>query len=529
MWDTRGALYRELYHFLTAELHGARPSSATARDLPRPLARSLVHFYALLKTATLETLTANVADLVAGEVSQWFQQVWRDLEEVASPEHTRSSPASREQRLQEYRRRYPSAEAEWLTLETRLRHSSSPAALAAIDHLMEKTRITCEERERETMQERGLRRAVTPLADHLNRVVPGVADADRRCRNLFHRPGEWQIFDETSAQLPWHRLERAHERLEGDVDMQRLSDALVRGVSRPETRVVWRKVPVEVISTEETDRGLGDVDGLHGISGVQSALPGELGLLATPPTEDLFARKLAEQGVLALHSNRFQTHTTSRTVHEWRRVPAEYRPGPIIVCLDTSGSMQGVATEIAESLVFGMVRAAIAYQRRISVIAVRGRLRHVTIESPETESTPDAVRPVGNVPVTAGSPSRVREGDILALHRFFDASRSGGADISPALEVALGEIGPDDEGVVDLVVVSDMQFPRISAAHQVALDELQRRGVATAHAITIGELAMRDPMNVFDHRWHYNTGHDALSRGLKRYGMVGFRYEHIPI
>ncbi|HKK49522.1 MAG TPA: hypothetical protein VJ932_10525, partial [Alkalispirochaeta sp.] len=79
MPNTRGALYRELYHFLTGERHGSRPSSATARDLPRPLARSLVHFYALLKTATLESLTANVADLVADAVSRWFEHVWKDL------------------------------------------------------------------------------------------------------------------------------------------------------------------------------------------------------------------------------------------------------------------------------------------------------------------------------------------------------------------------------------------------------------------------------------------------------------------
>jgi hypothetical protein len=531
MQDTRGALYRELYHYLTAERHGARPSSATARDLPRPLARGLVHFYSLLNTRTLETLTVNVADLVATAASQWFLQVWCDLEEAvpALSDDPDGPPPDREQRLQEYRRRFPSAESTWLMIHARLVHASSPAALSALDHLMEEARIACEQKERDTTQERALRRAVTPLADHLNRIVPVVADADRRCRTLFHLPGEWHLLDEAPAQIPWHALETAHARLEQDADMQRLTDALVRGVSRPEVRKVWRKIPVEVVSTTEFDRGLGEVDGLHGISGVQSALPDELGLLATPPTEDLFARKLAEQGVLALHSNRFQTHISSHIVHQWRYVPAKYRPGPIMVCLDTSGSMQGLAEEVAASVLFGIVRSAITYQRRIQVFAVRERLRQISIDPPMHEPPGESESSTGNGPVTAGSPSRVRESDLLALHRFLDASHTGGADISPALDAALEHVGSDNGAVMDLVVISDMQFPRIGAAHQIALDELQHRGLGTAHAITIGEQPMRDPMNVFDHRWHYNTGHDTLSRGRERRGPVGFRYEHIPI
>jgi uncharacterized protein with von Willebrand factor type A (vWA) domain len=421
------------------------------------------------------------------------------------------------------------ADTEWQQIDARLTHASSPAALEALDHLMEETRVACERRQRETTQERALRRAVTPLADHLNRIVPGVADADRRCRDLFHLPGEWQLFDEAPAQVPWHTLESAHTRLEHDADMQRLTDALVRGVSKPEVRNVWRKIPVKVVTSEEVDRGLGEIDGLHGISGVQSALPDELGLLATPPTEDLFARKLAEQGVLALHSDRFRTHISSHTVHQWRSVPAKYRPGPIIVCLDTSGSMQGISEAVATSVLFGIVRSAIAYQRRVQVFAVRDRLRQITIEPPTHENPYESEDSSGNGPVTAGSPSRVKESDLIALHRFLDASRTGGADISPALEAALEQVGSDSESVLDLVVISDMQFPRISAAHQIALDELQRRGLGTAHAITIGEQAMRDPMNVFDHRWHYNTGRDALTRGRERPGLIGFRYEHIPI
>ncbi len=549
MHDTRGALYRELYHFLTSEHLGSRPSSATARDLPRPLARSLVHFYSLLRTATLKALTPDVADLVAAAVSQWFQQVWHDLEGAVppvpaggeTPAAAQEPTAERVRRFHEYRRRYPQAESAWDALDTRLRHAPSPAALTALDYLMEETRRRCEVQHRETVQERGLRRAATPLADHLNEVIPVVSAADRRCRKLFHRPGAWRIFDEAPAQVPWYRLETAHDRLEQDTDMQRLTEALVRGVSQPEAKMVWRRVPVERVTSEEFEYGLGDIDGLHGISGVQSALPGELGLLATPPTEDLFARKLAEQDVLALHSNRFHRQVSYRTDYQWEYVPTEYRPGAIMVCLDTSGSMQGDAAAVAEGILFGLVRSAIAYQRPLSIYAVRGRLRHLTLDSPISGTTTDPevareddpAREDGSIqengPVTGRSPSRVQEQDLLALHRFLDTSQTGGADISPTLEAALQDVSSDGRAVADLVVVSDMQFPRIGAAHQLALDDLQRRGMAIAHAITIGEHPMRDPMNVFDHRWHYNTGQDALTRGLNRKGMVGFRYEHIPI
>ncbi|MFW5694532.1 MAG: hypothetical protein ACOCYB_05145 [Alkalispirochaeta sp.] len=546
MHRTRGAVYRELYHFLTGERHGGRPSAATARDLPRPIARSLVHFYSLLKSGTLESLTENVADLVADAVSRWFQDVWQDLDEGMTRSTLRpaGSASAPETRLEEYRRRFPSAESEWRVIAHRLHHCPSSLAVQAVDRLMEETRIVCEDLERETTQERALRRAVTPLADHLNRVIPDAADADRRCRTLFRRPAEWDMFAENPAQVPWHRLEHAHARLEADSDMQRLTEALVRGISQPEVRLVWRKTPVESVSTHESDAGLGDIDGLHGTSSVQSALPSEIALLATPPTEDLFARKLAEQDVLALHSRRIRVITTSRTIHAWKRVRPKFRPGPLVVCLDTSGSMDGMPMQIAESILFGMVRSAIAYQRRIYIFAVRGRLRRVALEPPTHERPSVSGISMGEIPngapgpedhasggpMSAGSPSRVREGDVLALHRFFDAPHTGGADISPALEAALEQVGAEGESAVaDVVVVSDMQFPRISATHQVGLDNLQRRGVAIAHAITIGEQAMRDPMNLFDHRWHYNTGQDVLPRGRRQHTMVGFRYQHIPI
>ncbi|MFW5827271.1 MAG: hypothetical protein ACOCU4_04230 [Alkalispirochaeta sp.] len=524
----RGALYRELYHFLTGERHGLRPSSATARDLPRPLARSLVHFYSLLKTVTLESLTVNVADLVADATARWFEQVWQDLDAgiARSSEPSYMDTAPPEKRLQEYRRLYPSAEPEWHMIARRLQHAQSANAVHAVVQLLEETSKACQTRIRETTQERALRRVVTPLADHLNRIIPDVAEADQRCRTLFRSPAEWDVFAENPAQIPWHRLERAYARLESDSDMQRLTDALVRGISRPEPRFVWSKVPVETASSEEFDGGLGDIDGLHGTSGVQLALSSELALLATPPTEDLFARKLADQDVLALHSARIRTRTVAHINYTWARVQPEYRPGPIIACLDTSGSMAGTPMDIAESILFGMVRSAVAYQRQMYVFAVRGRLRRVAIEPPVPKQIPRSATD----PFTAGSPSRVKEKDLLALHRFLDAPAGGGADVSPALAEALAQVGhTDDRAIVDLVVVSDMQFPRISAAHQVALEDLQRTGLVTVHAVTIGEQPMRDPMNMFDHRWHYNTGEDAIPRSRQRPGMVGFRYERIPI
>lgn len=86
----QSAIYRELYGFLTGrDSRGPRGIVATARDIPRPLARGVVHFMELLRRSSLGTLDDDIADQTALAAAAWFSRLGeleeRQIRLVASP------------------------------------------------------------------------------------------------------------------------------------------------------------------------------------------------------------------------------------------------------------------------------------------------------------------------------------------------------------------------------------------------------------------------------------------------------------
>ncbi len=168
--------------------------------------------------------------------------------------------------------------------------------------------------------------------------------------------------------------------------------------------------------------------------------------------------------------------------------------------------MRGLPEDVARALIVGIVRNALPARRSVVALATRSSLRSFTMEPTIGTTDEDTV----SGPVEAGSPARIEERAIRNLVRFLESHASGGADVSPALDEAFRRIDTEHGVVNDIVIVSDMRFPRIGPTQRVRLDELQRRGTVHAHAVTIGESPMSDPLNTFDYRWHIPTRRDVF-------------------
>jgi uncharacterized protein with von Willebrand factor type A (vWA) domain len=554
MPSIRAALYRELYQFFTSERHGPRPSIASGRDLPHPLARGLVHFYSLLRTATLDAITDSLADLVAAAVSEWFSALWSDLDgsavedgihavggaTVASGGDAPGRDAPLQERLEWYRSHQGHDDPFARRVDRRLAAATLPAEHAAIRREVDAAIERLRRQLWETSRERAIRLVATPLADHLNEVIPPIAAADDRCRSVFHRPGTWEIFEDSWRAVSWTAITAANEILDSDSEMQRLTESIVRGPLVDETKTFRRQVETLVRRRELFDRGYGTVTGMRGQSGVELALPGELALLATPETEDVFSRKLADQGVLALANDRVGVRESVHSVMEWREVAVPVQLGPVFVCIDTSGSMAGIAERVAGAVLLGLVRASLPDHRQIEITATRDGLSRVSIpsipgdgaippdsNSPDNERLHDGFDPeLATIPgsLPGISPSRIHERALRALNRLLDRPTSSGSDVDPALEVALEAISGLDRKVADLVIISDMRFPRIGPHHRSRLGELQRAGMVRSHAVTIGEKPMQDPLNTFDQLLHYNTRPDEAARLSGEADLIGFRH-----
>lgn len=544
--DVSPVLYREIFAFLAGSEINKRPHPSSSIDLPRPLARGLVHFFGLLRSDTLRRINDDLADQIAQSLSRWFAALWVQLwrntlprrsdsaasalplggnapEEPLQRPETGSTP---EAALTAIRLAWPEAAERWdLGLRTLERLHNERTKWEVVRNL-DAYREVLERNRREELVERALRLVTTPLADHLNETLPSIADNAERIRSVFHRPGRWDIFEPIWDDVAWDTLTSVAEFADEEPDLASLAQRIVRGVETAAERRVWTSAEVVEVRREERERGYGEVTGLGSASSPQFALPSELALLAFPETETLFFRKRAEHAILALESDRFAPVEERHVRTEWRQRTVTPALGPVIVCVDTSGSMSGEPEQIAAATVLHLVREGLTHRRRVDVIALRRTLQiasfdpndHDTTEA-GTEEQPEEKRkpqPPGQTPepratdrsaeIRATEPVRVAPESAIDLEAIVRRSVPGGADISPALEAALSRCEERNEvATTDLVIVSDIHFPKLGPDHLNRLYRLQSRGWVRFHAVTINRQPIYDPMNIFDYRWHYNT------------------------
>ncbi len=499
----RSIVYRELFQFFTSQRADGRPGVASARDLPRPLSRSLVHLYSLIRKRTIALVDTDLADQIASALSQWFAELWAELDRSTETGDSAkwSGDVPFDVRLASARTQWPEQESRWARIGARRRSARGDAGRSAIAHELEEAVRTLNEMRRERGRERALRLVATPLADHLNEVIPRLAAAQEACRRSFLRSCSWDLFDDSWSTPDWSVFDRARVVLESAPGLAALSQMIARGAAQDEPRTVWRTVrTIETVPTK-VDIGIGDVLGVNGRGDLRSALGSELALLAWPETEDLFARKLAERDIMSLEHRRTRTKTTEEERWERVQLPAPVRPGPLIVCLDTSGSMQGPPERVARAISLGLVREAIKNRRDLRLLAIQHGLKEVHVPGAHGDSA--AYHSADTV--VGEAPSRVDESVLRELQAFLSAPMGGGSDISPTLGTALGHLPRDENEVADVLMVSDIRFPKIGPAHLRTMYELQQRGLARFHALTINALPIEDPLNLFDYRWHYNT------------------------
>jgi uncharacterized protein with von Willebrand factor type A (vWA) domain len=192
----------------------------------------------------------------------------------------------------------------------------------------------------------------------------------------------------------------------------------------------------------------------------------------------LFAARLAEQALLT-----FQ-HRDRWTEWRWQRAPGLARDertlevprleaGPIVVCIDTSASMQGGPERVAKAILLELVRTAARERRRCHVYAFSG---------------------AGQVEEFA------LEADFDGLQRlaaFVTGSFHGGTDVAEPLERALARVGGDGWRQADLLIASDGEFgptPATIAAVAAARSELGLR----VQGVLIGDRETRGMRAVVD-------------------------------
>ena len=261
-----------------------------------------------------------------------------------------------------------------------------------------------------------------------------------------------------------------------DPALRRLCEILGRSVSASRTDSQEKKAVTS--SVKHTDRTIHEeLSGVETGSRIEDLLPSEKGLLNDPDLEILFDLKYAENRLMCFDKQGYSEVT--RDSEDIVTVTSdEAYMGPIILCIDTSGSMNGSPERIAKAIALYLALMASSQKRRCYMINFSKAI-----------STHDIVPPAGMRP----------------LLDFLSHSFHGGTDIVPALREAVRKIGDEEYSRADVLVVSDFVMPP-DALGPIAGDmNLARNRKCRFHSLTIGSFPFGpETRDWFDGCWTYS-------------------------
>ena len=337
-------------------------------------------------------------------------------------------------------------------------------------------------RDRENHQRRELGRAMGSFVRELEALVPMLARAQSLVRDLFGTDDAlWDSSRGAWEEANWDALEAAAGKLSTLPELDRLAEILGRSRTVTERRTTVRVR--RQVTRRPVGLGKSEVTGVTFGDDLSSLLPSEVALLADPDTEDLLFAKLAHKELLQLDYRRERVveHVRFHPVRETEEVVVPR--GPLILCVDTSGSMLGESEQVAKAMTLALARRLLADRRPLHVIAF----------STETRSL-------------ALSPDQV---DLTGLCAFLGGSFHGGTDLRAALEESLRLLETQELRYADVLVISDFRVPKIADRFVTRIKRQQERGTLV-HSLTVARGEVRDPLNIFDRSWLFN-----ISEGMR--------------
>lgn len=262
-------------------------------------------------------------------------------------------------------------------------------------------------------------------------------------------------------------LGRSRQTEEPDQASQRTVQVMEQAVAqRPEARTVHvPDMPGETRGIKRSDR-------------IARMLPAEAMLLGHPRLRLVWHARRAERTLLGYEDDDRMEEVHLHHSPVWRPQPQpvpdkRLEMGPMLICVDTSGSMQGGAEAVAKATVLEAVRTAHAQQRPCHVFSFGG---------------PDEV-----VEMELG----VDADGIERLIRFLGQTFSGGTDICGPLDRAIEKLEDTRWQLADLLLASDGEFGatrEVVARLERAKAELGLRvqGILIGDRETVGLLEVAD-------------------------------------
>lgn len=216
---------------------------------------------------------------------------------------------------------------------------------------------------------------------------------------------------------------------------------------------------------------------------LEHVLPSELALLADPDTALLFDLKYVESSLMCFDMQGIQSIHRHQETEEERSIKEADKQGPMVICIDTSGSMNGMPETVAKAVALFLAVKAREQKRPCYLINFSTSIY-----------TLDLSADVG----------------MEALLRFLGMSFHGGTDVAPALEHALDTMKKETYKNADLLVVSDFIMSELPE-HSLERIESRRLDGNRFHSLVVGNCFMTQRLkSLFDNEWVYDPRNSRI-------------------
>lgn len=284
-------------------------------------------------------------------------------------------------------------------------------------------------------------------------------------------------------------LETYADLLERDESLQELARVLGRH-ARAQREYEKELIEKTVINTEWKPRPAlkGQIAGLCTSNDISSVLPSELALFRNPATKKLFEKKFAEKSLLSFKYENEMPQEKTETVLEEVSKEKEEPKGPIIICVDTSGSMNGIPESIAKTVTFALSKIAIEEKRKCFLFSFSTRIECLDL-------------------------SDFKKGALEKLIQFLRMSFHGGTDATPALKYSINLLQEKDWQNADVLMVSDFVMNNLAKETAQSMED-QKAKKTKFYSLVIGQSGNVNALQCFNHNWSYNIYDTNASRKL---------------
>lgn len=282
--------------------------------------------------------------------------------------------------------------------------------------------------------------------------------------------------------------------LENDTSLKELADLIGRQEAEKERYEKELRDKVE-IKTEFHPKSAyrGQISGLRLSGEISSALPTELAMSQNPVTKLYFAQKFAEKKLLSYsYTNQQKSIREEHKQEETEKAVKETeQKGPVIICVDTSGSMHGTPERVAKTITFALAKKCLDEDRKCFLISF---------------STEIEIQDLSEFEKSNG---------LEELVKFLRKSFNGGTDASPALEKSLELMQTNEWKNADVLAVTDGEMGGFSDK-LISDVNAQKEKKSKFYLLEVGYSGNPEVIKVFDEHWQYDTNARDAMRHLVR-------------